>query len=140
MILNNPQSNFQIFTFSECRDDLTNLFTSQPIVVFALSTASVCRPIAPSAEAPTLCPPAPRPPAPLQLPVVPVTYCMSGSQQAGAWPGLPAARPCPTPLSLGSWPPLCTTCPWGSAAPPGAAEKSIVSFQIQYSGSSGELC
>ena len=68
------------------------------------------------------------------------TTSMSGSQQAGAWPGLPAARPCPTPLSLGSWPPLWTTCPWGSAAPPGAAEMSSVSFQMQYSGSSGELC
>ena len=33
-----------------------------------------------------------------------------------AWPGLPAARPCLTPLTLGSWPPPWTTCPWGSAA------------------------
>ena len=29
VILKNPQSNFQIFTFSECKDDLTSLFTSQ---------------------------------------------------------------------------------------------------------------
>ena len=68
------------------------------------------------------------------------TTSMSGSQQAGAWPGLPAARPCPSPLSLGSWPPPWTTCPWDSAAPPCAAEMSNISFQIKYSSSCGELC
>ena len=46
---------------------LTDLLTSQPIAVVALSTASVCRPRAPSAGAPTLCPPAPHPLAPQQL-------------------------------------------------------------------------
>ena len=56
---------------------------------------------------------------------------MSGSQQAWTWPGLPTARPCPTPLSLRGWPPSCTTYPWGSAAPAGCAEMSIVSFQIK---------
>ena len=44
---------------------------------------------------------------------------MLSSKQLGAWQGLPATRPCPTPLSQGSWPPLSTTCPWGSAAPTG---------------------
>ena len=66
VILKNPQSDFQIFTFLKCKDDLTGLFTSQPIAVVALSTAS--------------------------------------------------------------------------AAPPGATEMSIISFQIKYSGSCGELC
>ena len=56
-------------TFLECKDDLTRLFTSQPIAVVALSTASVCQPRTPSAGAPTLCPPAPRPLAPQQLPL-----------------------------------------------------------------------
>ena len=56
-------------TFLECEDDLTRLFTSQPIAVVALSTASVCQPRTPSAGAPTLCPPAPRPLAPQQLPL-----------------------------------------------------------------------
>ena len=58
------------------------------------------------------------------------TTSMSGSQQAGAWSGLPAAWPCHTPFSLGRWPPPWTTCSWGLAAPPGAAEMSIVSFHI----------
>ena len=35
---------------------------------------------------------------------------------------LPAARPSPTP----PW----TTCPWGSAAPPGRAEMSIFFFRL----------
>ena len=39
--MKNPQSDFQIFTFSECKDDLTDLFTSQPIADVALSSASV---------------------------------------------------------------------------------------------------
>ena len=68
------------------------------------------------------------------------TTSMSGSQQAGACPGLPAARPCPTPLSLCSWQPPWTTCHWCLAATPCIAEMSIVSFQIKYSGSCGELC
>ena len=45
-------------------------------------------------------------------------------------PGLPAARPCPTPLALGSWPPPWSTGPLGSAVPSGAGEMSIVPFQI----------
>jgi hypothetical protein len=53
---------------------------------------------------------------------------------------LTATPPCPTPLTLGSWPPPWTTCPWGSAAPPGAGEMSIVTFQIKCSCSCGELC
>ena len=65
------------------------------------------------------------------------TTSMSGSKQPGAWPGLTAALPCPTPLSLGNWPPPWTTCPWGSEAPPGAREMSIVQFQIKISGSCG---
>ena len=67
--MKNPQSDFKIFTFSECKDDLTSWFTAQSIVVVALSTASVCRPRAPSAGAPTLCPLAPHPPAPQHLPL-----------------------------------------------------------------------
>jgi hypothetical protein len=51
---------------------------------------------------PTLCPLAPHPLAPQQLPLV---TSMSDRKQPGAWPGLPAARPCPTPLSPVSWPP-----------------------------------
>ena len=43
MILKNPLSDFQIFTFSECKDDLTGLFTSQPITVVAHSTALAFR-------------------------------------------------------------------------------------------------
>ena len=88
MILKNPQSDFQIFTFSECKDDLTGLFTSQPIAVVALSTAPACRPRAPSAGAPTLCPLAPHPPAPQQLQLA----CQAGSSrepgQACQLPGL----------------------------------------------------
>ena len=88
MILKNPQWDFLIFTFSECKDDLTGWFTSQPIAVVALSTASVCRPRAPSAGAPTLCPAAPRPLAPQQLPLA----CQAASRlepgQAGRLPGL----------------------------------------------------
>ena len=121
--MKNPQSEFQIFTFSECKDDLTGLFTSQPITVVALSTAPACRPRAPSAGAPTLCPLAPHQASA-------ATSSMSGRKQPGAWPDLPAALPCPTPLTLGSWPPPLTTCPWGLAAPPGAVEMSIVPFQI----------
>ena len=68
------------------------------------------------------------------------TNSMSDSQQARAWPGFPAARPCPKPLSQGSWPPPGTTCPWGSEAPPGAVEMSNYSFQIRYSGSCVETC
>ena len=66
-IVKNPQSDFLIFTIPECKDDLTGLFTSQLIADVALSTATVCRPRAPSTGAPTLCPLAPHPPAPQQL-------------------------------------------------------------------------
>ena len=107
-------TDFQNFTFSECKDDLIGLFTSQPITVIALSTASACQPRAPSAGAPTLCPFYPHQQVPQQ--------------------------PCPTPLTPGSWPPPWTTCPWGSAAPPGSRDMSIVPFQIKCSGSCGELC
>ena len=69
MILKSPQSDFQNVTFSDCKDDLTGWFTSQPIAVVALSTASVCWPRVPSAGAPTYCPPAPRSLAPQQLPL-----------------------------------------------------------------------
>ena len=50
-------------------NDLTGLFTSQPITVIALSTAPACRQRAPSAGAATLCPLAPHPPSPQQLPL-----------------------------------------------------------------------
>ena len=63
------------------------------------------------------------------------TTSMSGKKQPGGWPGLSGTRPCPTPLTLGSWPPPWTTCPWGSAAPPGGKEMAIVPFQ-----SCGDLC
>ena len=33
VILKSQQSGFQIFTFSECKNDLTGLFTSQPVAV-----------------------------------------------------------------------------------------------------------
>ena len=69
--MKNPQSDFLIFTFSECKDDLTGLFTSQPIAVVALSTGPVCWP-----NAPPLCPLAPHPPA-LQLPPA----CQAGRRQ-----------------------------------------------------------
>ena len=49
------------------RASLTGLLTSQPIAVVALSTASACRPRAPSAGAQIICPPAPHPLAPQQL-------------------------------------------------------------------------
>ena len=131
VILKNPQSDFQIFTISECKDDLTGLFTSQPIAVVALSTAPAGRPRAPSA--PHLsCYTSTSPST--------ATISMSGRKQQRAWPGLPAARPCPKPRTMGSWQPPGTTCPWGSAARPGAGEISIVSFQIKCSGSCGELC
>ena len=122
--MKNPQSDFQIFTFSESKDGLTGLFTSQPITVVALSTAPACRPRAPSAGAPRLCPLAPHPPALQQLPL----SCQAGSIREPA--SQLAALPCPTPLTMGRWPPPLTTCPWGSAAPPGAGEMSIVPFQI----------
>ena len=64
VILKNQQSDFHIFTFSKCKDDLTGLFTSQPIAVVALLTAPVCRLRAPSSGAPTVCPLAPHPAAP----------------------------------------------------------------------------
>ena len=54
VILKNPQTDFHIFTFSECKDDWTGLFTSQPITVVALSTAPACQQRAPSAGAPRL--------------------------------------------------------------------------------------
>ena len=73
----NLQSDFQIFTFSECKDDLTGLFISQPIAVVTLSTAPACRPRAPSAGAQTFCPLAPHPPAPKQLPLA----CQARSSQ-----------------------------------------------------------
>ena len=66
-----PQSDFQIFTFLECKDDLNGLLTSQPITVVALSTAPA------SAGAITLCPLAPHPPAPQQLPQA----CQAGSSR-----------------------------------------------------------
>ena len=50
-----------------CKDDLTGLFISQPIVVVALSTAPACGPRSPSAGALMLCTLAPHPPAPQQL-------------------------------------------------------------------------
>jgi hypothetical protein len=68
------------------------------------------------------------------------TTSMSGRKQPGAWPGLPAARTCSTPLTPGSWPPPWTTSPYGSGTPPGVREMSIVPFQIKCSGSCGELC
>jgi hypothetical protein len=58
--MKNPQLDFQIFTFPECKDDYTGLFTSQPIIVVALSTAPACRPRSPSVGAPRLCPLAPQ--------------------------------------------------------------------------------
>ena len=81
----------------------------------------------------TLCPPAPRPPAPQRLPLA----CQAASRlepgQACQLPGLA--------LHIYHWVvghrPWTT---WGSAAPPGPTEFSIVSFQIKYSGSCGELC
>ena len=54
--IEDPQSNFQNFTFSECKDDLTGVFTSQPIAVVDLLTAPVSRLRAPSTGAPSLCP------------------------------------------------------------------------------------
>ena len=51
MILENPQSDFQIFTFSEGIDDFSGLFTSQLSAVVALSNASVCQPRTPSSGA-----------------------------------------------------------------------------------------
>ena len=75
--MKNPQSDIQIFTFSESKDDLTGLFTSQPITVVALSTAPACRPRAPSAGAKTLCLLAPHPTAPQQLPLA----CQAGSSR-----------------------------------------------------------
>ena len=72
----------QMFTFSECKDVLTGLCTSQPIAVVALSTAPVRQPRAPSAGAPTVCPLAPHPPAPQQLPLA----CQAGS----SWEACPA--------------------------------------------------
>ena len=136
MILNNPKSDFQIFTFSECKDDLTSLFTSQSIAVVALSTAPVCRPRAPSGVTPILCHLAPHPPASHQLPLA----CQAASNrepgQACQLPGL-ALHLYQSP---DSWPSPWTTCPKGSAAPPGAREMSIVPFQIKFSGSCKELC
>ena len=67
VILKTQQSDYHIFTFSKCKDDLTGLFTSQTIAVVALSTAPVCRLRAPSAGAPTVSPLAPHPAAPQQL-------------------------------------------------------------------------
>ena len=85
MILKNPKTDFLMFTFSECKDDLTCLFTSQPIAVVALSTAPLCWPRAPSAGAPTLCPLTPHPSAPQQLPLA----CQAGSsREPGQLPGL----------------------------------------------------
>ena len=69
MILKNQQSDFHIFTFSKCKNYLTGLFTSQPFAVVALSTAPVCRLRAPSGGTPTVCPLAPHPAAPQQLPL-----------------------------------------------------------------------
>ena len=122
----------QIFTFSECKDDLTSLFTSQPIAVVALSTASVCRPRAPSAGAPTLCPPAPCPLAPQKVPLA----CQAASR-------LEPGQVCQL---LG----LALRYHWVAGHHPGQlvvgaqqhlmAELSIVSLQIQYYGSCGELC
>ena len=132
VILKNPQPDFQIFTFSECKDDLTSLFTSQPIAVVALSTASVCRPRAPSAGAPTLCPPAPCPLAPQKVPLA----CQAASR-------LEPGQVCQL---LG----LALRYHWVAGHHPGQlvvgaqqhlmAELSIVSLQIQYYGSCGELC
>ena len=88
VILKNQQSDFHIFTFSKCKDDLTGLFTSQPITVVALSTAPAFRPRDPSAGAPTLCPLALHPPGPQQLPLA----CQAGISwepgQACQLPGL----------------------------------------------------
>ena len=64
---------------------------------------------------------------------------MSGRKNPGDWPGAPGAQPCPTPLTLGSWPPPWTPCPWGSAAPPGTGEISLFPFQIKCFRSCGEL-
>ena len=86
--MKNPQSDFQIFTFSECKDDLTGLFTSQPIAVVALSTAPAGRPRAPSAGAPTLCPTAPCPLAPQQLPLACQAASRPESGQACQLPDL----------------------------------------------------
>ena len=80
VILKNQQSDIHIFTFSKCKDDLTSLFTSQPITVVALSTALVCRLRAPSAGAPTVCPLAPHPAAPQQLPLA----CQAASSREQA--------------------------------------------------------
>ena len=68
------------------------------------------------------------------------TSSMSGRKQPGTSPGLPAAGPCPTPLTPSSCPSPWTTCPWGSPAPPVDREMSIVPFQIKFSCSCGELC
>ena len=42
VILQNQKSDFQIFTFSKCKDDLAGVFTSQPIADVALLTATEC--------------------------------------------------------------------------------------------------
>ena len=75
MISKNPKLHYRNFSFSECKDDLTCLFTSKPIAVVALSTAPAGRLRAPSVGAPTLGPLAPHPPAPQQLPI----SCQAGS-------------------------------------------------------------
>ena len=80
VILKNQQSDFHIFTFSKCKDDLTGLFTSQPITVVAHSTAPVCRPRAPFAGATTVCPLAPHLAAPQQLPLA----CQAASSRERA--------------------------------------------------------
>ena len=54
--LKNRKSDCQIFTYSECKDDLTGLFAYQPITAVTLSTAPACRPRAPYAGVPTICP------------------------------------------------------------------------------------